>query len=171
MLQYIINNIGNIGYFTIIIVIIGFIIDYIKFRIKDHRERAALEDARYFEAYRDLDERYHNYLELLICNIDANAGIMQNDIDDSQLTDNNRHKRELIYEYILSVMENAFVRKDRSKIAHEKSWPLWDSYIDKYLNRGSFRRYIAKHLIGGGLDMNKSFEDYLRKKIKEMEHH
>jgi len=128
-----------------------------------------LRKLRFFESYRDLDSKYYRFLELCAEEPSARAWIRQVDVRTEDLSPELRERRILMYEYILAVMEASFVYRDLSGLIKKKRWPLWESFIERYIGRDSFRSELELWLSTGGFDMNKEFESFMRDKVRGFE--
>jgi hypothetical protein len=123
--------------------------------------RAKEAEATYFQLYDDLAGRYLEFLALCAEEPMAHANLNQEDRTD--LAPELLARRTILYEYLFSIMERAYVYRARSPTLHEKSWPEWDDYLRAYLRRPTFRRQVEGWMREGGLGMSADFEAYVAK--------
>lgn len=84
------------------------------------------------------------------------------------LGDEHAERRALMYEYVFSIFERAYLHRDLTPAIHETVWPGWDAYIRDYLRRPSFRAALETWRYDDGtFGMTPEFERYIDKTIAE----
>lgn len=140
--------------------ILGLTWEIYRTRRDEAEARTREAEATYFQLYDDLAGRYLEFLAL--CAEEPMAFANLNQEDPADLSPRLAARRTILYEFLFSIMERAYIYKARSPALHEQSWPEWDSYLRAYLSRPSFRREVVGWMTEeGGLGMNPDFEAYI----------
>lgn len=141
--------------------VLGLTWEIYRTRRDEAEARARDAETTFFQLYDELASRYLEFLALCADQPMAHANLNQE--DRAELPADLAARRAILYEYLFSIMERAFVYKARSPTLYEKSWPEWDGYLRAYLRRPTFRRQVEAWLAEeGGLGMNAEFEGYVR---------
>jgi hypothetical protein len=136
----------------------------------DHQLRIESQEASFAASYDALSREYLRFLEMCLTHIEARACLAQEDIPDDALTTDAREKRALLYEYLLSIFERAFLYRDLTDTIRQEIWPGWDAYIRDYLGRATFQDTLEGwRYDDGSLGMNPRFEVYLNQALAEVE--
>jgi hypothetical protein len=130
----------------------------------DHQLSIEAHEAKFGDSYDALSRDYLRFLELCLEHPEAYACLSQSDEQD--LDTLAEQKRAILYEYLFSVFERAYLHHDLTEQVRSEIWPGWDAYIGNFLERQSFREIIESwRYEDGSLGMNPRFEAYLNEKL------
>ena len=131
--------------------------EFIKWRKDAQKENEQTRN----QAYTKMEERYLRFLELSLQY--PNLGVNLAQPDATNLSDEDRAKRYILYEMLFSVMERAYLDRTASREILTYQWPGWHQYIHNYLARPScldaWRQGGADMEVGYGLDLR--FQKYM----------
>lgn len=145
--------------------VLGLMWEVFRARRDDAEARKREAEVTYFQLYDDLAGRYLEFLAL--CAEEPMAFANLNQEDRAELPPALAARRVILYEFLFAIMERAYVYRSRNPALHERSWPEWDSYLQAYLRRASFRREVEAWITDeGGLGMNPDFEEYVERLLR-----
>jgi hypothetical protein len=119
------------------------------------RERENEEE----EVYLQLSDAYDKFSNVLLENADLQ--LVGGSLPDNALTAEQRERKKIIYEMLVSLFERAFIlvyEDDMDKQARRR-WASWEDYIKFWLTRDDFRTILPELLKGEDED----FIDYMNK--------
>ena len=144
-----------------LIVILGFPLAYIQYRISKRKERRDRE----YGTYNALDEKYLEFQNL--CLQYPYLDIF--DIPDPkpiELTNAQRKEELILFTILFSIFERAFLLySDQRSTIKEKQWTGWEFYIKAYCGRPNF---LSAWRVSG-YTFDKDFEEYMNSVILTQE--
>lgn len=129
------------------------------FMLEQRKERQNEEE----EIYQKLSDEYANFSRLLLENADLR--LMSEEIPDEQLTPEQRERKKIIFDILISLFERAFILVYENDMSAQtkRLWSTWDDYIRSWCKREDFRRALPDLLEGEDPD----FGVYIRQVAKE----
>jgi hypothetical protein len=138
--------------------------NWLRERRNEAKEAAAAAEQERIEAYNDgyrsINDRYFNLLTSLLQY--PELGVLPWMDPPDKLTAADRARRTLFFDMLLSIFENAWVNRARTKEIADFQWPGWERFIIAMLRWPSFREYVNMDATSeefGGYDQR--FEAYL----------
>lgn len=137
-----------------VVTVIGFPFAIVVFMLDQRKERENEDD----EIYQKLSDEYAEFSILLLKNADLQ--LMTKYIIDDQLTDDQRERKSIIFDILISLFERAFilVYEDEMDARTKRHWSSWQDYIHFWLRRPDFRKALEALLEGEDPD----FQKYMR---------
>lgn len=137
-----------------VVTVIGFPFAIVVFMLDQRKERENEDD----EIYQKLSDEYAEFSILLLKNADLQ--LMTKYISDDQLTDDQRERKSIIFDILISLFERAFilVYEDEMDARTKRHWSSWQDYIHFWLRRPDFRKALEALLEGEDPD----FQKYMR---------
>ena len=118
--------------------------------------------------YLELQQEYISFLNL--CFDNSELGLLNYEAPDSaQLDGEQRRKRQIAYEILVSILESAFFQyhyKQRSGF-RKRQWTGWEEYVDYWVGVDSFRAAWQAHL---GSQYDSDFVRFMNDKIERRAH-
>ncbi|MGE3770446.1 MAG: hypothetical protein AB7G06_05780 [Bdellovibrionales bacterium] len=105
--------------------------------------------------YLQLSDEYAKFSNVLLQNADLQ--LMGGRLPDASLTPEQRERKKIIYEMLVSLFERAFIlvyEHDMDKEARRR-WKSWEDYIRFWLQRDDFRALLPELLAGEDEDFVK----------------
>ena len=111
---------------------------------ENYRERQNEDE----ELYQALAEEYAKFGNLLIENADLQ--LMTDPLTDDALSPEQRERKTIIFEMLVSLFERAFilVYEDKMDAKTKRLWATWEDYIVFWCNRDDFKRVLPALLVG-----------------------
>lgn len=124
------------------------------FMMEQRRERQNEEE----EIYQRLSDEYAEFSKLLLENADLR--LMSNDLLESDLTDEQRERKRIIFDILISLFERAFILVYEPDMTPQtkRMWSSWEDYIRSWCQREDFRGVLASLLKGEDPD----FVEYIQ---------
>ena len=100
------------------------------------------------ELYQKLSDEYADFSKLLLENADLR--LMSNELPDELLTDEQRERKKVMFDIVISLFERAFilVYEENMKPQTKRLWSSWDDYIKFWCRRRDFRKELSDLLQG-----------------------
>ena len=129
--------------------------------LNDQRREQQNEDE---EMYQRLADEYADFSKLLIENADLR--LMTGGVPDSSFTPEQRERRTVIFDMLVSLFERAYiiVYEEKMNAQSQRLWATWDDYIRFWCARPDFRAELPALLSGEDPD----FGNYIRRVVKEV---
>lgn len=111
------------------------------------------------EIFQSLSDEYAEFSKLLLKNADLR--LMSKITFDQDLTEEQRERKQIIFDLLISLFERAFLlvyEEDMSKQT-QRLWATWEDYIRFWCHRPDFRAALPALLEGEDPD----FSEYMRK--------
>ncbi len=124
------------------------------FMLEQKKERENEDD----EIYQKLSDEYAEFSILLLKNADLQ--LVTKYVPDEQLTDDQKERKSIIFEILISLFERAFilVYEDEMDTRTKRHWSSWEDYIQFWLKRPDFCNSLDALLEGEDPD----FQRYMR---------
>ncbi len=137
-----------------VVTVVGFPFAIAVFMMDQRKERENEDD----EIYQKLSDEYAEFSILLLKNADLQ--LMTKYIDDGGLTDDQKERKSIIFDILVSLFERAFilVYEDEMDARTKRHWSSWEDYIQFWLRRSDFRKALESLLEGEDPD----FQKYMR---------
>lgn len=115
------------------------------------------------ELYQRLSDEYAEFLRLVLRNSDLR--LMGGGIPENQLTDEQRERRKILFEILISLFERAYilVYEDHMDKQTARLWGSWEDYMREWCRRPDFHRELESLLKGEDPD----FVNHIRRIAKE----
>jgi len=141
-----------------IVTVIGLPVAICIFIYEQRKERDNEEE----EVYQLLADAYNDFLHLVIENPDLK---LRSQSANSELTDEQRERMQIIFEMLISLFERAYLTayEERMNIKQQRRWHSWDDFMREWCRRKDFRTYLPRLLHGEDPD----FADYIRRLAEE----
>jgi hypothetical protein len=134
---------------------------YRQVKVREQEERRLEREARAWEVYNSLDDKYYDFLNLCLAYPELDIYDLPDDPAATPATQ--QQKRESIaFTMLISLFERAFLMYAREENVFKKSqWAGWQSYIRDYCGRDSFVR--TWKLAGSSYDLQ--FQAYMNEQL------
>ena len=141
-----------------VVTVIGLPVAICFFVYEQRKERDNEEE----EVYQLLADAYNDFLRLVIENPDLK---LRSQTANSELTDEQRERMQIIFEMLISLFERAYLTayEERMNIKQQRRWHSWDDFMREWCRRNDFRTYLPRLLHGEDPD----FADYIRSLAEE----
>ena len=141
-----------------IVTVIGLPVAICIFIYEQRKERDNEEE----EVYQLLADAYNDFLRLVIENPDLK---LRSQTANSDLTDEQRERMQIIFEMLISLFERAYLTayEERMNLKQQRRWHSWDDFMREWCRRKDFRTYLPRLLHGEDPD----FADYIRRLAEE----
>lgn len=125
------------------------------FMLEQRRERQNEEE----EIYQRLSDEYAEFSKLLLENADLR--LMSESSKDDHLSPEQRERKKIIFEILISLFERAFILVYEPKMTPQtqRLWSSWEDYIRQWCRREDFSVNLEELLRGEDLE----FVEYVRK--------
>lgn len=142
-----------------VVTVFGFPFALAVFMLEQKKERENEDD----EIYQKLSDEYAEFSILLLKNADLH--LVTKYIPDSELTDDQRERKSIIFEILVSLFERAFilVYEEKMDARTKRHWSSWEDYIQFWLKRPDFCRALESILVGEDPD----FQRYMRSLMQQ----
>jgi predicted metal-dependent hydrolase len=129
------------------------------FYLEQRKERQNEEE----EIYQELTDEYAGFSKILLKN--ADLGMMSNSVPDEKLTTEQRERKQIIYDLLVSLFERAYilVYEEKMNKQTQRLWATWDDYIRFWCKRKDFREVLPELLKGEDPD----FIAYIQKIVTQ----
>ena len=113
--------------------------------ILEQRKERQNEDE---ELYQQLTDEYADFSKILLEH--ADLGLMSNSVPEDQLTIEQRERKKIIYDLLVSLFERAYilVYEENMNKQSQRLWATWDDYIRFWCKRKDFRDILPELLEG-----------------------
>lgn len=144
-----------------IVTVIGLPLAILVFMLEQRKERQNEEE----EIYQKLSDEYADFSKLLLKN--ADLMLLSEEIPDNQLTPEQRERKKIIFDILISLFERAFILVYQANMTAQtkRLWSTWDDYIRFWCKRDDFRKSLPYLLEGE----DHNFGDYIRQIADELE--
>lgn len=143
-----------------VVTVVGLPFAIVVFWLEQRKERQNEDE----ELFQRLSDEYAEFSKLLLNNADLR--LMSGDLRDRDLTDEQRERRKIIFDLLVSLFERAYLlvyEEDMSKQT-QRLWATWEDYIRFWCQRADFRDALPEHLQGEDPD----FVSYMHKIANEV---
>ncbi len=132
----------EISSYVVTVVALPFAI--IVFIMEQRKERQNEEE----EIYQQLTDEYADFSKILLEN--ADLGLMSNLITDEKLSAEQKERKQIIYDLLVSLFERAYilVYEEKMNKQTQRLWATWDDYIRFWCKRQDFRDVLPELLLG-----------------------
>jgi len=126
-----------------------------------YRDREKERLSKEYNAYNSLDDKYIHYLEMCLNNPELD--VFDLPIDENK--DIKKRKEIIMYMILTSILERAFLMYGNNdhRFKSHRQWVGWQSYIQEYCKRDSFRKEWPKI----GSQFNKDFVEFINIQISQ----
>lgn len=141
-----------------IVTVVGLPFAILVFAYEQRLERQSEEE----ELYQKLSDEYSELQQLLLQNADLQL-FSKTALDESQLTQEQKERRLIIFDLLVSLFERAFilVYEERMSPQQKRLWASWEDYMRYWCKRADFCAALPELLQGEDPDFGK----YIRKLI------
>lgn len=145
-----------------VVTVVGLPFAIIVFMLEQRKEREN-EEA---EIYQKLSDDYAEFSKLLLGNADLK--LMSEEVPDSELTDEQRERKKIIFDILISLFERAFILVHQTKMNRraQRLWSTWADFIESWCRRADFRSALPELLEGE----DPEFGAYIKKVATNTEH-
>lgn len=147
-----------------VVTVLGLPLAICVFLWEQRRERQNEEE----EIYQKLSDEYSDLQQLLLQNADLQL-FSKLELDEDQLTTEQRERRLIIFDILVSLFERAYilVYEENMNAQQRRLWASWADYMRWWCRRRDFRRVLPELLEGEDPD----FGGYLKRVAAEAETH
>jgi hypothetical protein len=133
----------------------------IVFLLERKKERQNEEE----ELYQELTDEYAEFSKILLDHPDL--GLMSKPVPDSLLTFEQKERKKIIYDLLVSLFERAYILVYEEKMTKQtqRLWATWDDYIRFWCKRKDFRDVLPELLEGEDPD----FLAYITNVVSQVE--
>jgi hypothetical protein len=130
------------------------------FWLEQRRERQNDEE----ELYQKLSDEYSELQQLLLQNADLQL-FSKTELDEASLTTEQRERRLIIFDLIVSLFERAYilVYEDKMNAQQRRLWASWADYMQSWCRRRDFRDSLPELLQGEDPDFGQYLREISRK--------
>ncbi len=141
-----------------VVTVVGFPFALLVYYLEQRGERQNEEE----EIYQRLSDEYADFSKLLIENADLQ--LISKELDPKDLTPEQRERKKIIFEILISLFERAFILVYEEKMNKQTArlWASWEDYIVFWCKRNDFRQSLDELLQGEDPD----FANYVKKIAK-----
>lgn len=127
-----------------VVTVVGLPFAIVVFMIEQRKERLNEDE----EIYQKLTDEYADFSRLLLENADLH--LMSEVIPDAQLTPEQRERKKIIFDILISLFERAYilVHEENMSPQTQRLWSTWDDYIHFWCKREDFRSALPYLLEG-----------------------
>jgi hypothetical protein len=138
-----------------VVTVVGFPFAAFVFYLEQRRERQNEEE----ELYQRLSDEYADFSKLLLENADLQ--LTSKEIDHKDLTPEQRERKKIIFDILISLFERAFILVYEDKMSKQTArlWASWEDYIVFWCKRQDFKESLDELLQGEDPD----FVAYVKK--------
>ena len=131
-------------FLSYVVTVVGLPLAIYVFMHEQRRERANEEEA----LYQSLSDQYDSFLRLILEH--ADLGLSGRSRTHTPLTDEQRERRLLIFEILISIFERAYIMLDdpNMKGQAQRLWASWQDYMRYWCRREDFRDALPAVLEG-----------------------
>lgn len=143
-----------------VVTVVGLPFALIIFVMDQRKERQNEEE----EIYQKLSDEYAEFSKLLLENADLR--LMSREIPNEELSDEQRERKIIIFEILISLFERAFilVYEESMNPQTKRLWLSWDDYMRFWCNRNDFSAALNDLLQGEDPD----FGNYIQNIAKQV---
>lgn len=142
-----------------VVTVVGLPFAIVVFILEQRKERENEEE----ELFQSLSDEYAEFSKILLENADLK--LMSGGKPDSELNDEQRERKKIIFDLLISLFERAYLlvfENDMSKKT-ARLWATWEDYIRFWCRRDDFRSALTDLLPGE----DPEFSAYIRKVASE----
>ncbi len=127
-----------------IVTVVGLPFAIAVFLYEQRRERQNEEE----EIYQRLSDEYAEFLKIVLQH--ADLGLMRTQTDAVTLTEEQRERRGVLFELLVSLFERAYllVYEEHMKRQTQRLWMSWEDYMRYWCRRRDFRELLPQLLEG-----------------------
>jgi hypothetical protein len=127
-----------------VVTVVGLPFAIAVFLYEQRRERQGEEE----EIYQRLSDEYAAFLKVVLEN--ADLGLMRAKFDETTLTEEQRERRRVLFELLISLFERAYllVYEEKMKRQTQRLWMSWEDYMRDWCRRRDFRVLLPELLEG-----------------------
>jgi hypothetical protein len=127
-----------------VVTVVGLPFAIAVFLYEQRRERQNEEE----EIYQRLSDEYAEFLKIVLQH--ADLGLMRAQVDESALTAEQRERRGVLFELLVSIFERAYllVYEEQMKRQTQRLWMSWEDYMRDWCRRKDFRTQLPALLVG-----------------------
>lgn len=131
-------------FLSYVVTVVGLPLAIYVFMHEQRRERANEEEA----LYQSLSDQYDNFLRLILEH--ADLGLSARGVAFRPLTDEQRERRLLIFEILISIFERAYIMLYSPRLhgQAQRLWASWQDYMRYWCRREDFRDALPLVLEG-----------------------
>jgi hypothetical protein len=131
-------------FLSYVVTVVGLPLAIYVFMHEQRRERANEEEA----LYQSLSDQYDSFLRLILDH--ADLGLSSRGMAPSPLTDEQRERRLLIFEILISIFERAYIMLYSPGLRGQalRLWASWQDYMRYWCRREDFRDALPLVLEG-----------------------
>jgi hypothetical protein len=133
-----------------VVTVVGLPFAILVFMLEQRKERQNEEE----EIYQQLSDEYGEFLKLLLQNADLQ--LTGRPRDDSALTEEQRERRRILFELLVSLFERAYLLVYEEGMSRHQSrlWASWEDYMRFWCRRPDFRAALDALLEGEDPDFS-----------------
>lgn len=137
-----------------VVTVVGLPFAIVVFMLEQRKEREN-EEA---EIYQKLSDDYAEFSKLLLQNADLK--LMSEEVPDSELSDEQRERKKIIFDILISLFERAFILVHQANMNKRgrRLWTTWADFIESWCRRSDFRAALPELLEGE----DPEFGNYIR---------
>lgn len=127
-----------------VVTVVGLPFAIVVFMLEQRKERQNEDE----EIYQKLSDEYADFSKLLLANADLR--LMSDEIPDETLTPEQRERKKIIFDILISLFERAFILVHEENMSPQtrRLWSTWDDYIRSWCRRDDFRKGLPDMLEG-----------------------
>ncbi len=127
-----------------VVTVVGLPFAIAVFLYEQRRERQSEEE----EIYQRLSDEYAEFLKVVLQH--ADLGLMRAQSDEVALTEEQRERRRVLFELLISIFERAYllVYEEKMKRQTQRMWMSWEDYMRDWCRRKDFRALLPAMLEG-----------------------
>jgi len=131
-----------------VVTVIGLPFGILVYLFEQRKERQNEDE----EIFQRLSDEYAEFSKLLLENADLR--LMSGAVPDSQLTDEQKERKKIIFDLLVSLFERAYLLVYEEKMSKQTArlWATWDDYIRFWCKRNDFRSMLPELLEGEDVD-------------------
>ncbi|AZZ35433.1 hypothetical protein CIK05_01000 [Bdellovibrio sp. qaytius] len=142
-----------------VVTVVALPLGIIVYLLEQRKERQNEDE----ELYQRLADEYAEFQQLLLKNADLR--LISGYIRDSEMTDEQRERKTIIFDLLVSLFERAYilVYEENMSKQNQRLWATWEDYIRFWTNRNDFRQSLDNLLEGE----DPEFTTYMKKLASE----
>ncbi len=150
----------EISSYVVTVVALPFAI--IVFILEQQKERQNEDE----ELYQQLTDEYADFSKILLEH--ADLGLMSNSVPEDQLTTEQKERKKIIYDLLVSLFERAYilVYEENMNKQSQRLWATWDDYIRFWCKRKDFKEILPELLEGEDPDFIAYITNVISKESK-----
>ena len=132
--------------------------------LRKQRQMFNLEKSK---IYTELNDRYIEFLATSLQYPKLSVTDHMLEEHSPNLTPEERAQQAILYDMLTSILERSHLLYLRSDGKSSTEWRTWDLWVDRYIQKKSYRQYLREYSLNGCFDLE--FESYLHKLDKQRE--